>query len=158
MKIVVILLLLCSAIAATARLGETSAEIAKRYGPIQKRHEGELAGTNTWAGLYKYKDYYVSVTFSNNLSVAEMVVPQESRPVERDEFEKLLKEIGGDAGAWKADPSEGRDFFTNSVTKAVALYSSLPSKKRSLLVMSAAYSRTLTKADRQKKGQRTDGF
>lgn len=107
------------AITAVARLGESDAEISKRYGAVQKRIDG---GTNKWKGAYLFKDYKIMVTFETNRSVTEMLAPLNNRKFETAEVTSLRDAIGGTGGwaeRYSANLSEKRWINTSNGVVAV---------------------------------------
>ena len=64
-----ILALLTLAYTASARLGETPAQISTRYGTMEGTPD--VIGTNLWKGTYHHESYHIDVTFWNGKAVEE---------------------------------------------------------------------------------------
>ena len=129
---VAVAILCLAAITATARLGETDVEIAKRYGAVQRRIE---AKTNTWKGAFLFKDYKIMVTFQTNRCVTEMLAPLHDRKFGMAEVSALREAIGG-GGTWterySANQSERR--WINPSNGVVAVLT-MPSRGEQTLIV-----------------------
>lgn len=99
-------LMMLTACAAPAKLGETSTQIFTRYGQLQQRTDD---GTNLWHGLFNFKDYMVTVYFSGDESVCESVIPKEQRQFSDIEREALMADIS-EGTNWAKDNLAGSVF------------------------------------------------
>lgn len=107
-------------------------EIYKRYGPVLIRTE---LSKNEWTGDYKFKDYYISVTFSNNVSMSEIFSAYYSnsdmpRRFSNDERDEIFRLVAG--GNWIGTKSIGvipSQTWTNSIGTAVAIQSDVTISK-----------------------------
>jgi hypothetical protein len=74
---------------AFARIGETAAQIEKRYGkPIS---------SSPWTNAYLYNDLFIIVTFDDGISALETYEKRNSAPMTAGEIRHLLKTNGGGA-------------------------------------------------------------
>lgn len=144
------------AITAVARLGETDAEISKRYGALQKRIED---GTNKWKGAYLFKDYKIMVSFETNRSVTEMLAPLNNRKFEPAEVTALRDAIGG-AGAWterySANLSEKR--WINPSNGVVAVLNTPSQGRQTLMVAPMSVLLEVGKDAIKNETNRVEGF
>lgn len=114
MRLIAFLILMASALPAWARLGESNTEIYRRYGAVLKRYPS--ADTNYWDASYKFKEYVVLVTYSNNVSCCESVRPIEARHISSEECKVLMQSVGGE-GQWSTEQKR----FDSQVWKNAAL-------------------------------------
>ncbi|HTV42933.1 MAG TPA: hypothetical protein VMF08_20380 [Candidatus Sulfotelmatobacter sp.] len=129
-------MVLVSAMAARARLGETVAEIYQRYGAVKSRISLE---TDRWAGHYSAGYWSVIVTFQNGRSVTESFQPLWTRPLDAQNVRALMDAaagntnwIGPDFSGFTTNEYDGcleskkifglDSLWTNNVTGAVACY------------------------------------
>jgi hypothetical protein len=140
-----------------ARLGESNAEIAKRYGAVQSREE---LGTNAWMASYLFKEYKIGVVYYTNVCVAEFVTPIEGRTFGDDERDALMKNIGG-SGTWVKDGTK-IEFLANSwintTTKARARGETKMFGGDTLTVMSQVYIDRQIAEQKEKEKSKADGF
>jgi uncharacterized DUF497 family protein len=153
--IFIILLASCSVV--FARLGESNAEIFRRYGAVQDRTE---TGTNTWTGTYMFKEYIVIVYFRDNKSEAEALRPISSREFSDEERDAMMKSIGGD-GDWILDDST-YEFLSktwiNSKNHSVAYVKDGIMKASTLIVASREYCQRMEAEKKTKDKKKADGF
>ena len=83
-------LVLCAA-TAFARIGETQAQIEKRY--------GRPTSGSCWTKTYSTKNFFVIVTFDNGVSGIETFQKRNDSPMPRAEIEKLLV-ANSDGSKW----------------------------------------------------------
>ena len=98
-------LVLCIA-SAFARIGETEAQIEKRY--------GRPTSGSRWTKTYSNKNFFVIVTFDNGVSGIETFQKRNDSPMARAEIEKLL-EANDDGSKW--DRSARNDFEISYTAK-----------------------------------------
>lgn len=125
--------------AAIAKLGETSEQIFARYGQLQQRYDD---GTNSWHGLFNFKEYLVTVYFSSDESVCEVVSPKDQRKFSDSEREALILDISGGTN-WAADNLAGSGFgqyyWKDSDTKDRASVADTPGEASQLQVYSEGF-------------------
>ena len=83
---------------AFARIGETGAQIQKRYG----QPTSGSGATKT----YSYKDFFIIVTFDNDVSAIETFQKRDSSPMPVKEIAALLK-ANGDGEKWSEPTRSG---------------------------------------------------
>jgi hypothetical protein len=150
-------IILLSAGAASARLGESPVEIMNRYGAVQNRSEN---GTNRWVGTYLFKEYGVVVYFQTNRCVAEVVQPIERRNLGDDEVKALMKNIGGNE-SWIKDESDFEFLagtWFNTQSKAVARLERKIMGKDTLMVMTMEFVKQDAAAQKKKEKSKAEGF
>jgi hypothetical protein len=145
-------------LSAFARLGETNQQIYKRYGAVVTRTE---ISTNEWTGYYEFENYSISVTFSNNISMSELVTPHYpdswvTRSFEDKERQTLFKKIGGN-GEWKEvdlkDAESRTRMWTNQQCNATAV--EIPNPHDTICISKNGYDER--RVDRERKA-RASGF
>ena len=148
------LILLTSSVPCTARLGETEAQVATRYGePLQKF---DLLSTND-ATAYSTNRLWIAVYFTNGVSVAEMFVPQDRDDLRTDARDVLLEQQR-QGSAWTEVQSEPMDLFQRWRRydgRAFALYHTL---NHSLLICTPQYWRWMQEKKERGHRQRFEGF
>lgn len=157
MKFTIIAFFLLVGLTTFARLGETDVEIAKRYGPVQKR---TTESTNEWNGFYIFKDYHVFVTYSNNVSVCETISPAPKRTMSAEEVSALMKSVGG-TGEWQKDKSRfdpTTDYWVHTKTRSRAVLMRTVGEAPALMIMTAAYDAKTTSDYKRKEKSKASGF
>lgn len=157
MKTLLILAVSCLCLSAIARLGESNAEIFKRYGAVLNRIE---LNTNSWAGLYTFKEYNVKVIYLGNISVVECLSPIAKRKFEGIEAEALMSAITG-KGKWipNADNNFIKKNWTNSEAHAIAsIDDALMGGTPSLIVADMIYGSKWVKINEDEQKKKAEGF
>lgn len=93
---------------AFARIGETEAQIEKRYGQA-------TVGSGS-SKAYAYKDFLVIVTFDNGVSGIETFQKRNDNPMSRVEIEKLL-EANSDGSKWERSARNYLAIFYTAKTR-----------------------------------------
>ena len=131
-----------SALSAQAKLGETKAQLDKRY---PRMLAGSGTSTNQLAGesleIYNYKDLHFLVTYSNGVSIVEQVRTVGKRKIPPQERLELMKLMGGEGDWAKTAASEAwmAGALVNTKTGAMAHYTEVPSGVSKLIVASPAF-------------------
>jgi hypothetical protein len=100
-------LMLCGA-TAFARIGETKAQIEKRY--------GQATGGSGSSKAYAYEDFFVIVTFDNGISGIETFQKLNVSPMARLEIEELL-EANSDGSKWERSTRNDFPIFYTAKTR-----------------------------------------
>jgi hypothetical protein len=151
-----IVILVASALAAFARLGESNVQIKQRYGAVVSRTE---SGTNEWEAAYLFKEYKIMVIYYTNTCVAEVVTPIESRKFSDDERDALMKSIGGE-GKWLKDSSSGfmNESWLNMDSKARAQVEDKFISGSQLTVVSPIFIDRASAEAKKKEKEKAEGF
>ena len=88
---------------AQARIGETAAEIATRYGEGKKSRD-RLAGAETFK--YQKNGFTIEVIFSNGKSIWE-IFHRDDKDISDDEIKEILK-LNADNHGWREDKKAKR--------------------------------------------------
>jgi hypothetical protein len=119
-KILSILLILSSSLSAFARIGETEAQIEKRYGKAQDSFKSEV-GTRS---RYLFSGFYVFVDFERGIS--QMETYQKKNPLDSMSATEMAGLCDANAsGGWTIPEENAGQFFSysrNHRPKLVAIY------------------------------------
>jgi hypothetical protein len=154
------------ALPAHARLGETVAEIDKRYGSrIATNHIDDLV-----IYTYHFKEYSVAVTFLDSKSVFEKITALPPRYLSDEECESLFKNVGRE-GQWtkvpESDPNNLKTLWVRSEDNTSATRACVDPQKSiwELTIMTTDYNLHLSErrkqaneAQRKKDKAKADGF
>lgn len=152
MKLVLLLIALLFSTTAFARIGETTEQLAKRYGqPVEKSH------SNGESRRYSFRGFTILVGLDQGISQCEVYLKADHSRMGEGEIRALLEANVGNS-PWREEPSENATnyiYWSKDKKSRVAVYHLTA---HSLMVTSKAYFARFESLINANDRKKTEGF